>query len=202
MKTKYVLLLSALLMISGCGDKKSDEQKEVVIQEESTKDMKDAFEEIGKTSEDLKKATPLSNQQLKALLPEKINGFNRKRFSIGQLGMHIAEAYYGENDKQITLSILDGAGEAGSAMIAMMQIGINAGGESEDENGYRKPIKIDGNSGVEEQERSDNSVTNKIMLIVKGRFMLTFEGKNIEADKLKSIIDSENLIDKLEDLAD
>ena len=56
MKTKYVLLLSALLMISGCGDKKPDEQKEVVIQEESTKDMKDAFEEIGKTSEDLKKS--------------------------------------------------------------------------------------------------------------------------------------------------
>ncbi len=202
MKTKYALLFAALLMMSGCGDKKSDEQKEVVIQEESMKDMKDAFEEVGKTSEDLKKATPLSNEKLKALLPEKIDGLPRKRFSIGQLGMHIAEAHYENEDKEITLSILDGAGEAGSAMIAMMQIGINAGGESEDENGYRKPIKIDGNNGVEEQERADNRVTNKIMLIIKGRFMLTLEGENIETDKLKSIIDSEDFIDKLEDLAD
>ncbi|MBN2722375.1 MAG: hypothetical protein JXQ77_06100 [Campylobacterales bacterium] len=202
MKTKYVLLLAALLMMSGCGDKKTDEQKEVVIQEESTKDMKDAFEEIGKTSEDLKKATPLSNEQLKALLPEKIDGLSRKKYSIGQLGMHIAEAQYGEEYKKITLSILDGAGEAGSAMIAMMQIGINAGGESEDENGYRKPIKIDGNNGVEEQERYNNRVANKIILIVKGRFMLTLEGSNIEVDKLKSIIKDEDFIDKLEDLAD
>ena len=200
MKIGYLLLLAALFVISGC-DKKTDEQKEVVIQEESMKDMKDSFEEVGKTSEDLKKATPLSNEKLKALWPEKIDGLPRKRFSIGQLGMHIAEAHYGEEDKKITLSILDGAGEAGSAMIAMMQIGINAGGESEDENGYRKPIKIDGNNGVEEQERFDNGVTNKIMLIVKGRFLLTLEGNNIETDKIKSIIDSEDFIDKLKDLA-
>jgi hypothetical protein len=200
MKRKYILLLAAFFMISGC-DKKTDEQKEVVIQEEGMKDVKDTFEEAGKTSEDLKKATPVSNEQLKTLLPEKIDGLQRKRFSIGQLGMHVAEAEYGEEDKKISLSILDGAGEVGSGMIAMMQIGINTRGESEDENGYLRPITMDGNKGVEEQERSDNAVTNKITLIIKDRFMLTLEGKNIEVDKLKSIIDSEDFIDKLEDLA-
>ncbi len=201
MKTKYVLLLAAFLMFGGCG-KKTDESGDAVIQEEGVKDLKDTFEEVGKTTEDLQKTTPVTNEQLKALLPESIDGLQRKRFSIGQLGMHIAEAHYGEGDQEISLSILDGAGETGSAMIAMVQIGINAGGESEDENGYTKPIVIDGNKGIEEQRRSGNIVTNKVTLIVGDRFMLTVEGNGFEVDKLKSIIDSEDLIDKLEDLAD
>ncbi|MDD5406446.1 MAG: hypothetical protein PHE73_05865 [Sulfurovaceae bacterium] len=201
MKKSYALLLAVFLMVSGC-HKKTDSSRGSSAQVKSVKDIKDTFEEAGKTSENLKKAIPVSNEQLKKILPESIDGLERKKFSIGQLGMHIAEAQYGDEDRKISLSILDGAGDAGSAMIAMMQIGINTGGESEDENGYVKPITINGNNGMEEQKKSGDMITNKVTFIIANRFMLTLEGNDIDTDKLVSIIKREDFIDKLEDLAD
>lgn len=204
MKVRYVLVLAMALMFAGCGDKDSSSSEEKAVNE--IEDMKQSMEEASKqiskyTSEDLKKATPLSNDKLKAFLPETIDGMKRKSFNIGQMGFHAADAKYEADGKKISLSILDGAGEAGAAMIGMMQLGMSAGGESENENGYMKPLSMDGYNGVEEQEKSSDgsNVINKVSLIVGDRFMLTFEAEGIEMDKLKSIVEDSGLIDDLED---
>lgn len=204
MKIRYVLVLAMALMFAGCGDKDSSSSEEKAVNE--IEDMKQSMEEAGKeiskyTSEDLKKATPLSNDKLKAFLPENIDGMNRKSFNIGQMGFRAADAKYEADGKKISLSILDGAGEAGAAMIGMMKLGMSAGGESENENGYMKSLSIDGCDGVEEQEKSSDgsNVVNKVSLLVGDRFMLTFEAEGIEMDKLKSIVEDSGLIDDLED---
>lgn len=206
MKKRYALLFAIVLMFSGCGEKDGAGSEDNVAVNE-VEDMKKSMEEAGKeiskyTSEDLKKATPLSNEQIKALLPENIDGMNRKSFKIGQMGFHTADAKYEADGKKISLSILDGAGEAGAAMIGMMQLSMSAGVESENENGYMKPLSIDGCNGVEEQEKSSDgsNVVNKVSLIVGDRFMLSFEAEGIEMDKLKSIVEDSGLIDDLEDI--
>ncbi|KIM06153.1 MAG: hypothetical protein KU29_09165 [Sulfurovum sp. FS06-10] len=218
MKTKYALILATLLIFSGCGEQKEDgakvesaniEKSSEVIEKQEVESLKDAGEhlmkEIGKiTSDDLKKATPLSNEQLKALLPNTLDSMKRTAFSVGNMGMHTVDGIYKDGDKSITLSIMDGAGEVGSAMIGMIQMGINMGGERQDENGYMKPIEIDGQKGFEQQEKFDNDngnrVKNSITLIVSERFMLMLTGTGVEADKLNELIKKENLVDKLKDL--
>jgi len=215
MKTKYALFF-ALLMLSGCGDKNEESAtQEVTNIEKATQEMakgdieslKNAGETLAKevgqfTSDELKKATPMTNEQLKALLPDTLDGMERKSFHVGQMGMHTVEGTYKDGDKSISLSVMDGAGEAGSAMVGMIQMGITAGGESEDENGYMKPIEIDGQKGVEKQEKFDNGnrVENSITLIVAQRYMLMLTGNGVEASKLSDIIQKEDFIDKLKDL--
>ena len=86
MKARYVLVLAMALIFAGCGDKESSSSEEKAVNE--IEDMKQSMEEASKqiskyTSEDLKKATPLSNDKLKAFLPETIDGMKRKRFNIG-----------------------------------------------------------------------------------------------------------------------
>lgn len=200
MKIRYALMLTMALMFGGC------DSKDASSEEAKVEDIKQSMEEAGKeiskyTSEDLKKATPLSNDKLKSFLPENIDGMERKSFHIGQMGFHAAEAKYEADGKKIELSIMDGAGEAGSAIIGMTQMGINVGGESETENGYMKPFSLDDAKGVEEQEKSSDgtNVINKVTLVVGDRFLLTFEAQGIEMDKLKSIVEDLKLVDDLED---
>ncbi|TQV61992.1 MAG: hypothetical protein FNT15_08200 [Sulfurovum sp.] len=215
MKKKYALLFAMMLILSACGNKEDNstqgssnvEKSAEDMNKDEVKNLQEAGEkmasEVGKlTSDELKSATPLTNEQLKELLPDKINGMERKKFSVGQLGMHIVDASYEDGDKTISLSILDGAGEAGSAMIGMMQMGISAGAETEDENGYMKPIEIDGEKGVEKQEKFNGGekVENSITLIVSERFMLTVTGNGKDVDELRKVINKHNLIDKLKDL--
>jgi hypothetical protein len=205
MKKRYVLLLAMALMFGGCGDKEgSGSQENAAVNE--VEDIKQSMEEAGKeiskyTPEDLKKAAPLSNEQIKALLPQSLDGMSRKSFNITKMGFNAAEAKYDDDTRSISLSILDGAGEAGAAMIGMTQLGMSAGSESESEHGYMKPFSMNGAKGVEEQDRSSDgsSTTNKVTFIVADRFLLTFEAQGIEMDKLKSIVDDSKLIDSLED---
>jgi hypothetical protein len=215
MKKKYALLFAMMLILSACGNKEDKstqgssnvEKSAEDMSKDEVKNLQEAGEKMASevdklTSDELKSATPLTNEQLKELLPDKINGMERKKFSVGQLGMHIVDASYEDGDKTISLSILDGAGEAGSAMIGMMQMGISAGAETEDENGYMKPIEIDGEKGVEKQEKFNGGekVENSITLIVSERFMLTVTGNGEDVDELRKVINKHNLIDKLKDL--
>lgn len=188
-------------MFVGCGDKKESSETQTKIEMGSIDSMKDKVEDIEKNMEELKKATPLSNEQLKALLPEKLDGMKRKSYNITKMGFNAVEAKYDDDIRSISLSILDGAGEAGAGMISMAEFGMNAGGESESEDGYKKPLSVDGTKGFEEQERSSDgsNITNKVTFIVKHRFILTFEAQGIEMDKLKSIVEESKLIDSLED---
>ncbi|MDD5360077.1 MAG: hypothetical protein PHI02_07390 [Sulfurovaceae bacterium] len=204
MKKRYALILAMVLMFGGCDKKDANSEENIATNE--VKDMKESMQEAAKeiskyTSEDLKKATPLSNDKLKELLPKSVDGIERKSFHIGQMGFHAAEAEYKADSKKISLSILDGAGEAGAAMIGMTKMGISAGGESENENGYMKPFSLGDSQGVEEQEKSSDgsNVTNKVTLVVGDRFLVTFEAQGIEMDKLKSIVEDSNIIDDLED---
>ncbi len=205
MKKRYALLFAIVLMFSGCGEKDgagSEENAAVNEVEDMKQSMKEAGKEISKyTSEDLKKATPLSNEQIKALLPESLDGMKRKSYNITKMGFNAVEAKYDDDTRSISLSILDGAGEVGAAMMGMTQLGMNAGGESESEHGYMKQFSLDSAKGIEEQDRSSDgsSITNKVTFIVVDRFFLTFEAQGIEMDKIKSIVEESKLIDSLED---
>jgi len=204
-KKRYALLFAIVLMFSGCGEKDgagSEENAAVNEVEDMKQSMKEAGKEISKyTSEDLKKATPLSNEQIKALLPESLDGMKRKSYNITKMGFNAVEAKYDDDTRSISLSILDGAGEVGAAMMGMTQLGMNAGGESESEHGYMKQFSLDSAKGIEEQDRSSDgsSITNKVTFIVVDRFFLTFEAQGIEMDKIKSIVEESKLIDSLED---
>lgn len=202
MKKRYAVVLTMALMFGGCGNK-DESSTETKISLDNIDDMKQSAQDVEKNINELKKATPLSNEQLKELLPESMDGMNRKSYNITKMGFNAAEAKYDNDTKNISLSILDGAGsDAGAGMISMALMGLSAKGESESEHGYQKQFEMDDMKGFEEQERSTDgtSITNKITFIVSNRFLLTFEAQGIDMDKLKSIAKDSNIINKLEDV--
>ncbi len=196
MKKAFLVLLSITLFLSCGKDKKKDKEPGLFEAIEGISDlnkMVEEAEEIEEESDKLLKATPISNEELKAFLPETLAGFPRKKFSVGNQFMTdvaMAEAEYeNENGNMVSLSVMDGAGETGSAMITLARLGFARDFEEQSDRGYKKSTTIDGYKAIEEVKKDDydNSENSKIDLLIAKRFMVTLEGE-IAVDQLKKAV--------------
>ena len=176
-----------LLSCIGCKDKISEDNG-------SRKD-------IQYTQAQLQKTKPITNQQFKELLSDTLGDFKRMQTSMGYTGLHSAEMIYIHKDKKILVSIVDGAGKEGSSLIALMKQSIDSNIDIKNQNGYLKSTSINGIRAVKEEIRSKNGIDNKLTMIISGRFLLTIVGTNVEMNDLEEIIKDENMISKIQKLA-
>ncbi|AXT59436.1 hypothetical protein D1816_03410 [Aquimarina sp. AD10] len=196
---KIFLILIFITLFFSCGkDKSKDKEPGLLDAIEGISDLNKMAKEVENLEEEndkLLKATPISNEKLKALLPKELIGFTRKTFTIGNQFMPdvaMAEAEYeNENGNIISLSIMDGAGETGSAMITLARLGFARDFEEQSERGYKKSTKINGYKAIEEVEEDDYSddLNSKIDLLISKRFIVSLEGQSIPLEQLKKAVD-------------
>ncbi|WP_281986614.1 hypothetical protein [Aquimarina aggregata] len=196
---KIFLILIFITLFFSCGkDKSKDKEPGLLDAIEGISDLNKMAKEVENLEEEndkLLKATPISNEKLKVLLPEELIGFTRKTFTIGNQFMPdvaMAEAEYeNENGNIISLSIMDGAGETGSAMITLARLGFARDFEEQSERGYKKSTKINGYKAIEEVEEDDYSddLNSKIDLLISKRFIVSLEGQSIPVEQLKKAVD-------------
>ncbi len=124
---------------------------------------------------------------LKALLPDTLpNGMPRTKFSAGSgqvagFGGTGVEARYGTDANGITLNVVD-MGTMGAFAAMGTALGISA--NTEDENGYTKMGKVDGNTAIEEFDRK--AQTAKYTIIIGSRFLIHAEGSSVTMDQVKA----------------
>lgn len=115
------------------------------------------LEQYGKDIEQrmnvLKALTPVSNEVLKAVLPETLVDMKRKSLRVGEMsamGVASASAEYENADdtKSLDINIIDGAGESGSGMASLMFFGFTTEREEITENGFEKTTEINGKRGT------------------------------------------------------
>jgi hypothetical protein len=207
MSKKIVLSLALLLALGACGKKDEAKKDEPSIGDAISamgkiSDVADASKDMQKHAEELKKTTPVNNEQLKSVLPDSIADIARSSFEItNAMGLQTANAKYEKDEKSYEVQVYDGAGETGSAMFGLAELGTIMGTESETQTGYTKPFSMGDNKGSEKQDKSDaNRVSNEITLIVAHRFVLTASSRGTDMDALKSAIKASNLVSKLEAL--
>jgi len=197
--TKTIITFLSIFILISCGkDKQKDKEPGLLDMIEGVSDLNKMAKEAEKIEEEndkLIKAAPISNEDLKALLPKSLIGLNRSKFSVGNqfmadVAMGEAE-YQNEEDRMISLSIIDGAGETGSAVITLSRMGFARDFEEQTDSGYRKSITINGYKGIEEVEKGlhDDFTSSKIDFIVSNRFVVSLEGENISLNQLKSAVD-------------
>jgi hypothetical protein len=140
--------------------------------------------------EALKNLTPLTLDELKALLPEEINGIKRSSFNANAtMGFSMAEADYEKDDEtELKLAVYDCAGEAGSGIFGM-SYWTKMNMQSEIDDGYTKTVSFKGDKAVETFKKGDNE--SSLTYVVNDRLLVTLTGRNIDAGTLKSI--GENL---------
>ena len=190
---KNLLLVAMVLsLLFACDNPVNNKIKEAKQQvTNSTKAVKE-LNNIQEDIEELKVLEPLTNEELKAWLPDEINGMKRISFKAGQMGMvQIAsvEAVYANEDKskKFKVEVIDGAGEMGSAATAAMRMMFAMDFEEEDENKTRRTVKKNGNKAIEEYRKNNNR--SSIELMEGNRFYIKTTGTNMDLSETWEAID-------------
>ncbi|MGB6054540.1 MAG: Yip1 family protein [Burkholderiaceae bacterium] len=133
---------------------------------------------------------PVDHAQLKAMIPETLNGFTRIRIESGTdttEGSKVARAGAAFGDegryRQITLSITDTAGSRGLAMLAAWAAMEQ---ESETGTGYEKIVKVGDRVVHEEYDRDARQGSYRIL--IARRFVVEARGYGIEMDALRQAV--------------
>lgn len=193
------LILSAAALVLFCCSKEESKQEaksgglsDVVSNVKNYSKINSSVQDVSKNIETLKKMTPLTNEELKALLPEEILGLKRKELSVGDNAMMqiaSAEAKYSDGDqKKIKLEIMDGAGETGSAMVSILMMSFNMNKEKITETGYEKTAEINGNKAIIKENSGENYVNSSIQMVAKNRYLITLTGDGISYDDLEKAL--------------
>lgn len=188
-----MMSILALTLISCTKSETKTEEKsggisDLVSGVKNYSEISKSVDEVSKNIEVLKKTTPLSNEELKAILPESLLGLKRTEISVGDTSMMAlttAEAKYKSEDrKSIDVQIMDGAGEMGSAMVSSMMMGLGGNREKTTENGFEKTTEIDGMKALVSEEKSGENISSKIQVIAKKRYLFTMSGEGISYEDL------------------
>src|SRR6185436_1077849 len=152
-----------------------------------------AGDEMQKKMEELKKLTPLTTDQLKALLPEELMGMKRSSFNANSImGYASAEATYKNetDDKEIELNILDCAGEAGAGVYSL-SYWTKMSMQSESDNGYTKTVDFNGGKAVETYEKAGDRY--ELTYVASDRLLVTVKGEKVGLDAVKQVAQGLNL---------
>ncbi len=184
------VVLASALLFAACNNNKSKESVTVTSKdgnEQVTIDpvkMQEAAQDMQKIKEELGNLTPLSADQLKALVPEQLMGAVRTDLDVAAaMGASTASADYKINDStDIKLSIIDCAGPGGAGIYSMQYLGMY-NFQEEDEDEYTKTIDFNGGKAFENCKKKRNECT--LTYFSGGRFLISLEGDNVGIDVLK-----------------
>ncbi|WEK34437.1 MAG: hypothetical protein P0Y53_18275 [Candidatus Pseudobacter hemicellulosilyticus] len=213
MKVTTLIAVAGLgIVMTACGGRQQKDAADAPAAEQteeksaSLADAAKGLREISKASEKmgdfeafqkkLAEAKPVSNDQLKSAIPAELLGIKRTSFSVGnQLYADLAMAeskFKGSDNKEVSLTIMDGAGEAGSALVSLQIFGLNMDMEKETEGGFEKTTDLKGYRAKVEQKKSYDQINSEIVFIVNQRFAVTLRGEGIELSELEKAMDQLN----------
>ncbi|QNJ97705.1 hypothetical protein [Constantimarinum furrinae] len=183
---KLIVLFCVVVFFASCENPVSKKIKET---RENVSNTTKAVKELNKMQEDieeLKDEEPLTNDELKAWLPDEINGMKRVGYKAGQTAyMQIAqvEATYQNEDKskKFKVQVIDGAGQMGAAATAGFRMVFSQDFEEEDENKMRRTVKKNGVKAIEEYRKNSNN--SEIQLMEGNRFYIKANGTNMDLDE-------------------
>ena len=196
------MITAAALLIVACS-------KEEKVTEEKTGGLSDlvstaktygkvgsSMQDVTKNIENLKNITPLTNDELKAVLPEILLGLKRKELSVGDnamMNLSTAEAKYADDaGKRVNVEIVDGAGETGSTMVSIMMMGLNVNKEKTTEFGFEKSTEINGVKSIVSERKEGENINSEIQTVLKNRYLVTLKADGFSYEQLKSALGALN----------
>jgi hypothetical protein len=158
----------------------------------NTNAIVNAANEMKNRNEELQKLTPLSIEELKALLPEEIMGAKRERVEATKMaGLATAKAEYKMNDStNLELTFFDCAGAAGAVYYNGAFFGL-MNFEQDNETEYTKTTEFKGGKAIEhcQKNRSECEFT----YFGGERFLVQLKGDNLGIDQIKSVAGGLNI---------
>jgi hypothetical protein len=185
------ICITGLLILSACNQNKK--QSESVDQKSAdttvTTEKEDMTPDAG-LGESLAKMAPLTEQEMRDLLPLQLSGAARASEEVdGSIGTLSAMGEYRLNDStELKLTIIDCAGPAGVGVYNMQYLGM-LGIHEENEDEYTRTVDYGNGKAFEScsKKKTDCSLTWFV-----GRYLVSLEG-NLTVGELKKLAGGINL---------
>jgi len=205
--TFLATLLSAGLMFS-CVNSTKEEKSEDKGALEKISESVDAVKNLNKMTdyaqdmearmEKLKGLSPVSNDVLKAVLPETLHGLKRTSLNVGDmsvLNMASAKGKYKNEDgtKSVDVDIMDGAGEGASGVVSLIFLGLHSDREEITEDGYEKTTEVEGHRAIVKEYTSGDTKDSEIQTVHAERFVISIKGNGYPLEELTAIFKSLDL---------
>lgn len=198
MRSLLIYTMAIALFLSACKGKDKDGTTTITTDNGKTTLTVDPTKtetvanEMEKKTEELKKLAPLTLDQIKAMLPAELLGMKRSSFNANaMMGFATADADYKKDDtSNVKLTVMDCAGESGSAFYAL-NYWTKMTMESENDQGYTKTVDFMGGKAVEDYKKYNNSYT--LTFTANDRLLITLQGQNISLNVLKDAAKALNL---------
>jgi hypothetical protein len=188
---QLITMVTTFVILVACNSNKDkitvkDEKgNKATIDVSDLKKAAEKMEENKSKSEDLKKLTPLSLDQMKILLPEELMGIKRSSFNTSSaMGFAVGTGRYKGEEKELKLEIMDCAGEMGANIYNLRFFSL-WNYQQEDDNGYQKTIDFNGDKAIEKYSKNSNRY--ELTYFTGDRFIVNVEGKNTGLDAVKEV---------------
>ncbi len=157
--------------------------------------LEKAMKDIEAQMNALKEKTPVSNDELKKVLPETLEGLKRTSINLGEsasIGVSSANATYQNEDasKTIEISILDGAGEAASSITGLAFYGFNQDSERITDDMTEKTMEYKSQRAKLTESKFNDRQTSTIEWLHKKRYLMKVEGEGYSIDEVGKIMDN------------
>jgi len=197
---KYLLSLSmaVALCLSACNNDRKvtattkNEDGSTTTTSVDVKSMASASDEMEKKVEDLKKLSPLTIDQLKALLPEELNGIKQSNYnSSTAMGLSYISADYDRDDTtSLKVAIYDCAGEAGSGWYAATYW-TKMSFQQESSTEYTKTVEMMGGKAIENFNKQNHN--SSLTYVANDRLLVVLSGENMKPEELREAAQKLNL---------
>ena len=181
MKRVFISILSVCIAITACkgpNDKitiKDEKGNKATMMYPALVKQQRKWRKMPTKPKSLKKLTPLSIDQVKALIPNELLGMQRSSFNANSaMGVSVGKGTYkGDGDKELNLEIIDCAGEMGASWYTMRYFSL-WNFQQEDDNGYQKTIDFNGGKAIEKYTKSNDryELTYLVMIVLLYMWMV------------------------------
>ena len=185
---------SASIPFMGCQSEKKSKLDEVQSIMSNTLSAVEQAQDARKVADQLKELTPLTNETLKAWLPEEILGMPRTGFKVGNPGyinVSSLSGTYKKDSRQFKVEVIDGAGESGSMLLSGIHMANRMDVEEEDENKHLQTIDHKGIRAKQTyfKKRGDT----KLQFVFADRFGVIVNTKDIAPQESWALVEALSL---------
>jgi len=178
---RFLFVAVVSIVFAACGGKNADtENKDLAV-----KAMTAPVDERAQKTEELKKASQLTLEQMRVLLPSELDSAKERNYLAStQFGYGLASIEYPKSkSRSIKVTLYDCAGELGSANY-FENYWNNLNVQHQSENEFMKTIDFEGGKAVETFKKDLN--LSSLTFVVRGRLVITMEGKNLSPEELEA----------------